>query len=207
MERVEALDICGRCGGYCCLHVPGRLIPHDLSADEPLTEQVIHDALDSKRAVVFSSFINIGRSKTVPVFTLAARGVNRPPLSLAYEPTRCYHLLGERCAFSLELRPFECAMMVPAGEISRCGMPDDMLIEPYWVKYQDLLRTVIETRSGLSWRDEVMRQLETRCKKDDYANAMLTLVKSRGLAHDAHEADAIIASWIETLPEVDRAAV
>ncbi|MCL1847528.1 MAG: hypothetical protein FWF91_06130 [Coriobacteriia bacterium] len=201
VERVEDLELCARCGGFCCLHTPGRFSPADflLTASDRLTESAVDDALDKGFAAVYTSFTNVEGSKMAPIFTLAARGIDRPPLSLCHEPICCAHLKGNRCLYALEERPYECAMMAPAEDFTQCGMPDDMLIEPFWVEYQELLRGVIEKRSGKSWREELLAQLESRWQFDSYAYGAAELIRVIGLAGDSAEADAIIATWLASL--------
>ena len=199
MERVEALDLCAKCGGYCCLNVPGKFIPDDLAPGGRLDEQIVDEALDSGLAVIYTSFTSADGCRLAPIFTLATRGVGRPPLSLCHEATRCAHLRGDRCAYPLEKRPYECAVMVPSENISQCGMPNDELIEPYWVEYQELLRNIIERRSGRSWYRELMGQAEERRQIDGYAYGAYSIIQSLGLALSSQEADTIIATWLESL--------
>jgi hypothetical protein len=199
MERVEAGDLCAACGGYCCCHAPGKFSPDDLASPGALDAQAVGAALDSGRAVVYASFTNVEGSKAAPIFTLAARGVDRPPLSLCHEPARCAHLEGDRCAYELEERPFECAAMVPSKDYPRCGLPDDMVAEALWVGHQGLLRDVIEQRSGRPWREELIGQIESRRHVDAYAYGAFELVRFAGLAEDPAEADAIVAAWAASL--------
>lgn len=199
MERVEALDLCAKCGGYCCSNFPGKFSPDDLAPSGSLTEQAINDALDTGLAVVYTSFTNVEGSKVAPIFTLAARGVERPPLSLCHDATRCAHLEGDRCKFPLESRPYECAMMVPAESVSCCGIPDDLLIEPLWVDYQELLREVIEKRSGRPWCQELISQAQARRNTDGYAYGAWSLITSIGITDSSTEADAVIAKWLKSL--------
>lgn len=199
MERVEVLDLCAKCGGFCCLHVPGRFCPDELATSEYLSEQDVNDALDAGIAVVYTSFAALEGNKVAPIFTLAARGTERPPLSLCHDAIRCAHLDGDRCKFPLDSRPYECAMMVPAEDVSSCGLPDDMLVEPLWVDYQELLRRVIRKRAGQSWRKELMDQIESRRNIDNYARGAWTLIDAEGLAGTSTEADTIITEWLDSL--------
>ena len=199
MERIEELDYCARCGGLCCLHAPGRFCPDDLAPSGCLDEKVVNDALDTGLAIIGTSFTNLEGSKTAPIFTLCARGIDREPLSLCHAPSCCAHLENDRCLFPLEKRPYECAVMVPASSISRCGLPDDAVVEPMWVEHQDLLRTVIENRSGRCWREELLRQIESRWRLDAYANGAWSLITSIGLANDSSEAETIVSAWLDSL--------
>ena len=201
MERVEALDLCAKCGGYCCLHIPGRFSPDDLASSGRLSEKDINDALDAGIATIYTSFAAIEGYKAAPIFTLATRGEGRPPLSLCHDATRCVHLKGKSCKFPLDERPYECAMMVPAEDASLCRLPDGVIIEPLWVEYQMLLRKVIEKRTGRSWAQELENQLETRRATDSYANGAWTLISYIGMAGNSKEADITIAKWLESLEE------
>jgi len=199
MERVEDLGLCAKCGGLCCLSAPGKFSPDELATSGSLDEQDINEALDSGLASMYTSFTSSSASKSAPIFTLTARGAGRPALSLCHEPTCCAHLFNGRCKFPLEKRPLECALMVPADTPSRCGLPDDLAVTLSWVAYQDLLRKVIEQRTGHSWREELMDQVQSRSQIDAYAQGARGLISSIGLAETSEEADAIIAAWQQTL--------
>ncbi|MCL1797835.1 MAG: hypothetical protein FWG24_05960 [Eggerthellaceae bacterium] len=199
MKRVEASEFCVACKGYCCLHAPGKFAPEDFAPLGALDGQVIHDALDSGRAVMYTSFTNIEGSEAAPIFTLAARGIDREPLSLCHEALTCAHLEGDSCTYTLEERPLECAALVPSKNFPYCMLPDDMIIEPLWVEHQGLLREVIEQRCGRSWREELLAQMDERRHMDAYAAGAFELVCMAGLAESSSRVDAIIAAWVASI--------
>ena len=200
MERVESLAYCSKCGGLCCINAPGRFSPDDLVDGLRLgTPEGVEKALDSGLAVIYSSFFNAPSSKVAPIFTLGARGKGRPQLSLCHQPARCAHLDKDHCRFALELRPFECAVMVPNEQVARCGLPEGVVMELLWVDHQELLRAVIEERSGQTWRNELLRQAATRWTEDSYAQGAWEMIKALGLAGSSAEADQIVSTWRKTL--------
>jgi len=197
MERVEDLSFCAKCGGLCCLRTPGKYNPEEFSSGGTMSKKLINDALDDGRASMSTTFVSFAKSQIAPLFFLAARGKDRPPLSLCHDAVRCSHLVGDRCKFSLEERPFECAMLVPSEDTSKCSLPNDLFMELLWIDHQDTLRDVIEGRTGHTWRDEMVEQLMSRKDVDDYSTGAYELVISMGLVEDAEEADETIADWHE----------
>jgi hypothetical protein len=161
----------------------------------------VNASLDSGVAIVSTSFVNIENHKAAPLLKLNARGVDREPLSLCHKPSRCAHLQGGQCSFSLEERPFECATMVPHKDIYLCGMPDGMPAELLWVGHQGVLRDVVSKRAGRPWCEEILAQMRARLQIDEYAHGCWQLVQATGFAADDSEADTIIAAWERTLAQ------
>lgn len=199
MKRVEDAGLCAQCGGLCCLSAPGGFSPDDLTESGVLNASEINAALDSGVAIISTSFVNIEGHRAAPLLKINARGIGRGPLSLCHMPSQCAHLHGNHCAFLLEERPYECAVMVPHRDISRCGMHDGMPAEVLWVGHQGLLREVVSLRAGRPWFDELLAQMHSQLQVDEYAYGAWRLVQTIGLADNDPEIDSIVAAWKKTL--------
>jgi hypothetical protein len=55
-------------------------------------------------------------------------------------------------------------------------------MEDLWVAHQEILRTIVEERSGLGWFDELSRQLNDKKDRSAFTRGAQDLVKRHGLA-------------------------
>jgi hypothetical protein len=86
--------------------------------------------------------------------------------------------------------------MVPHQQVSQCRIPDDQLIEEFWLPYQQELWQVIELRSGLTWQEELRRQVSSAPDYDQYAQGVRELLATLGLASGIDEIrDVATRAW------------
>jgi len=178
---------------------PGKYSPTEFSNGKTMSVQKINAAFDEGRAIMSTTFVSVEGSQAAPLFTLTARGEKRDALSLFHDAARCAHLVNDHCEFSLEERPYECAMLVPAEDASKCGLPDNQFMEILWVPHQQVLRELIEMRTGRSWRKELVEQVLSRKTDDSYSKGAYDFLTSIGLVKDDEEADETIAEWQRSL--------
>lgn len=196
MTRVENNGLCTACGGLCCLRAPGRYAPDELESTGGANVAGIQAKLDAGFSSVTVSFVAVCDGRVAPVFTLAARGVGKGELVLCASNLRCTLLGLSKCTLPLEQRPYECAAMVPHQQVSQCRIPDDQLIEEFWLPYQQELWQVIELRSGLTWQEELRRQVSSAPDYDQYAQGVRELLATLGLASGIDEIrDVATRAW------------
>jgi hypothetical protein len=195
VERVEDLNLCARCGGLCCKRAPGRYSPDDFADEGGVSVAVITRALEGGNASINTSFITVPGRKVAPLFTVAARGVRKPELSLCDGEMKCARVSSSGCDIELDERPFECAAMVPHTQIAQCLLPDGMTMEELWIPYQDILREVIEQWSQKKWFDELHEHIFTLRGYDAYKTGARELINAIGMASDPREIDQILSVW------------
>jgi hypothetical protein len=157
--------------------------------------EAIVRVLETGFAALNASFITVYGKKAAPLFTVAARGVRKPELSLCDGDMKCARVSSTGCDLALDDRPFECAAMVPNVRVSQCALPDGMTMEELWIPYQDLLREIIEQRSGKAWYEELRDRIFNARGYDEYKAGARELVNALGLASDPREVDQIILLW------------
>jgi Fe-S-cluster containining protein len=196
-NRVEDAGLCTKCGGLCCKRAPGRYSPAELETNGELTTGQVVTLLNAGYHAITTSFVTLFGTQAAALFHIAARGVGKPALSLCHNDMRCVYLDGNGCSQSLELRPFECAVMVPASSISRCSLPDGVSMEALWPSRQAVLREAIEAFSGNDWHTELLAQINDRKNQSEYARGARQLLNECSLASTALESDFVIGAWLD----------
>lgn len=197
LKRVEDIDRCALCGGRCCKRAPGHFVPEDLKRWGDLTTDVVIRLLETGVASVDCGLIGVMNTKVAPILTLAARGLNQPMLDFAHCSIRCVHLQDSGCAFPLEERPFECAVITPNS--LECKLPGDIHMEFFWLEHQGILREVVEKISDRLWLEEVHCQIVNSKRTDLKIRGARRLIAERGLAETATETD-YIAKMTKAIP-------
>jgi hypothetical protein len=215
MERVEDSRLCVLCGGLCCQRAPGRYAPEELASVSTAVVDAgsvnvagvdvagvdvasVEAMLDAGFSSITASFIAVCDRRAAVLFTLAVRGVGRGELVLCASDTRCLRLGAVGCTLALGQRPFECAMMVPHQQVPQCRIPDNLMMEEIWLPHQEVLRQVVERRSGLAWAEELKRQVFSAPTSDQYAQGARELLTALGLATDPDEILAVIErAWAD----------
>jgi len=187
LERVEDNGLCAACGGLCCQRAPGRYAPEDLESVGGVSVAGVEAWLDAGFSSITALFVAVCDQRAAPLFALAARGVNRGELVLCASDIRCLRLDNTGCTLALEQRPFECAAMVPNHQVSQCRLPDGVVMEEIWLPHQEVLRQVVERRSGLGWAEELRRQVFSAPTSDQYAQGARELLTALGLATEPNE--------------------
>jgi len=195
-QRTEDAGRCAACGGFCCQRAPGRFAPEELAGGGRLDAEAVLGRLEAGSASITTSFIAVCDRRLAPVFTVAARGCGKGRLVLCASNIRCSFLEQERCMLSLALRPFECAMMVPDEDVSKCVIPEGLSMEELWLPHQQALHAVIRHCCGRPWAEELRRQIEQAPDSDQYAQGAKQLLKALGLAESEEEIqDVVKRAW------------
>jgi N-dimethylarginine dimethylaminohydrolase len=71
-------------------------------------------------------------------------------------------------------------------------VPGELTIEKMWLPHQEVLRRVVERRSGCAWADELQRQVFVAPAFDHYAQGARELLSTLGLAIESSEIAAVI---------------
>jgi hypothetical protein len=159
---------------------PGRYAPEDFERCGGLTVALVVELLAGGVASIDCGLVGALNSRVAPQLVLAARGLNQPEVDFFHGSLRCVHLRSDGCAFLLEDRPLECALIVP--DARECALPEALRMERFWVGQQEVLREAVQERCGVSWLMELHRQLDDRRRNDSKIRGARNLIAARGLA-------------------------
>ena len=197
LARVENLKLCSRCGGKCCKTSPGRFAPSDFQGSaEGLDTKKLKTFLEQGRASIVIGFVRAFSSPLAPIFMLKHRGKGKGELEFFCSDTECSALDAEGCSYSLELRPFECAAIVPRTSI--CVLPNDLQMEDLWSPHQITLYPLIHTLAGCDWVDEFHRQLDDTHNMSPFKQEVHARIKSHGLTTSVSEIS-LIADLVRSM--------
>lgn len=197
LERTEDIDRCAHCGGRCCKLAPGHFVPDDFGQWGGVTVDVVVKLLATGVASMDCGLVGTPNSRLAPILMPAARGLNQPEIDFFHCSVRCAHLQNKGCAFPLNERPYECAVIVPNDR--DCALPDDLHMEFFWLSCQTVLREAVERISSSPWLDELCRQLADPKRSDLKIQGARRLVAKWGLADSTLEID-YIAETARAIP-------
>lgn len=157
----ENLDICKKCGGYCC-----KKCGCDYAVEDFL--EIKKDYLLSKLEEGYISIVSIqnfkilpnGEMVNLPFLYLRARNINRPVVDLLSMKTTCASLTDMGCQFDYEHRPMGGKNLVPV-EGMRCYPREDAInIVKGWERYQNILEKIVKRLTGKSVDEKLREDIE-----------------------------------------------
>lgn len=157
----ENLEICQKCGGYCCKKSGCDYVPEDFSE---ISLNYLLSKLDEGYISIVSAvdfrYLPNGKIVNIPFLYLRARNRNRPIVDLLSMKTTCASLTENGCNFTYEERPTGGKNLTPVdqGICYPKENPIDLIIR--WERYQDVLSKAVEKITGKSVDEQIRLDVE-----------------------------------------------
>lgn len=177
MEKIENLDFCRKCGGYCCKKSGCDYGVDDFSdlSYKGLLKVLAQGNISIVACLQFS-YVN-NKMCCSPFLYLRARNEKRDVVDLLSVKTRCSMLKDDGCSYSYEERPRGGRNLIPAEKKELC-LPKDSPLEIIreWGNYQKVLSRIVKNYCGMSvdkkLREDV-KKLTVRLIRDDLEEAAI----------------------------------
>ena len=159
--KIENIELCAKCGGFCCKKSGCDYIPSDFKS---LAMNDIVEILDKGNVSIVAQllFTRLKNGKLVcePFLYLRARNTGRDAVDLYSFKTRCSQLADNGCKLSYEERPAGGRNLIPKDNMG-C-YPADNLQENMkkWESYQKVLAKVIKKLTGMTVEEKMSEDVK-----------------------------------------------
>lgn len=157
----ENIEICQKCGGYCCKKSGCDYVPEDFS-------EISLNYLLSKLEEGYISIVSAqdfkrlpsGQIVNTPFLYLRARNKNRPIVDLLSMKTTCASLTENGCNFTYEERPTGGKNLTPVDNGICYPKENPIELVKRWAKYQEVLSKAVERITGKSVEEQLRFDVE-----------------------------------------------
>lgn len=162
LNKYEDLEICKKCGGYCCKKSGCDYFVSDL---ESMKLEYLENLLDSGRVSIIATFnfrrLITGKLTYKLILSLRARNINRGAIDLLSFKTQCASLTENGCYYDINTRPGGGAALIPCAD-KPCYSEVDRIGELYkWIPYQNILKKLIKKKTNMSVKKKLEQDIET----------------------------------------------
>ncbi len=158
---MENLDICKKCGGFCCKKSGCDYLPRDFS---DLSFNGLYQKLQEGNISIVASlgFEKLPNGKLIanPFLYLRARNKNREIIDLFSMKTTCSMLTEGGCSYSHNERPFMGKNLVPASEQKCFPLEDPNKLMDDWMSYQKVLSKIVKRMTGMTVEEKLSEDVE-----------------------------------------------
>ena len=158
----ENLEICKKCGGYCCKKCGCDYAAEDFLEIKMnyLLEKLNEGYISIVSAQNFERLKN-GKIVNTPFLYLRARNLNRPVVDLLSMKTTCASLTKTGCKFDYQNRPFGGKNLIPVDGLHCYPDKDALNIVKSWSSYQKLLARLVKRLTGKSVEEKLREDVES----------------------------------------------
>ena len=157
----ENIEICQKCGGYCCKKSGCDYVPEDFS-------EISLNYLLSKLEEGYISIVSAqdfkrlpsGQIVNTPFLYLRARNKNRPIVDLLSMKTTCASLTENGCKFTYEERPTGGKNLTPVDNGNCYPKEHPIELVKRWEKYQKILSRAVKRITGKSVEEQLRLDVE-----------------------------------------------